>query len=317
MMNDITNQIEEVTIDELQKGLSEQFKEINESFLPQLKIKIKNFLNKVDNYYKSNASKWSPSIEGQKEFFEKKKEWIYKDFFEIQNLINLYLNQKIIMTYVFTDSDGNKEIRISENDVEHLKAIEGYNKKFAKLSYVVENEYKRLKNNIDNEGLDATAKEVERRYEKYKKIVLWNYRNKWSGYYFPTKGPINEAYVNFYVHEIQLLNSLEQNIATFILHRKYGAINADQTKGYAIGDVSLGGLQFAVKGLFGSPQGTIQVINALREIQNQGFTHQAFYSFIEKFTTKELEKNYEPQIKQIVGKALDDTILKIEKSLTK
>jgi hypothetical protein len=44
--------------------------------------------------------------------------------------------------------------------------------------------------------------EVERRYNEYKRRVLWYYPNEWKGYEFRTKGPINEAFVNFYVHNV-------------------------------------------------------------------------------------------------------------------
>ena len=54
-----------------------------------------------------------------------------------------------------------------------------------------------------------------------------------------------------------------------------GVIYADNANGFLIGDVSLGGLQFAVKGAFGSPQSFTMIINWLKKIKEQDFSFEA------------------------------------------
>jgi hypothetical protein len=68
-----------------------------------------------------------------------------------------------------------------------------------------------------------------------------------------TRGPINEAFVSFYINNIKFNSDLETNIDYFMLDPTMGAINADNMNGFLIGDVSGGKIQYAVKGEGGSP----------------------------------------------------------------
>ena len=226
------------------------------------------------------------------------------------------------MTYVHIDDDGRREIRISDNDISHLGITQGImwnGNPFYKLGYNVETHYQTLTNSLpkeDNDTLQQTAMEIENRYLSYKKRVLWYYPNTWKGYKFRTKGPINEAFVDLYVHNIQLRNSLEGNIDTFMLG-DHGAIKADATKGFLIGDVARDGVQYAVKGMFGSPQGTKDIIKAFRKIVDEDFSLTAFHQFLYKYTEEELQKNYSPQIQELSQRSVNAILRNIEKSLTK
>lgn len=235
---------------------------------------------------------------------ETKKNLLYSDFFEIQNLMNSLIGQRIVMTYVHVDENGRREIRVSENDISHLGISEGMSWKqqpFHKLTYDVANHYNILKNSLpqeENETLQQTAMEVEKRYLEHKKKILWFYPDIWKGFKLNSKGPINEAYVNLYIHNIKLLGTLEGNIDIFMLG-EYGAIRADSTKGFMIGDVSRDGIQYAVKGAFGSPQGITEVAKSLEKIQQEDFSRASYEAFIKHYTKEELDKEYQPHIKKL------------------
>ena len=118
-------------------------------------------------------------------------------------------------------------------------------------------------------------------------------------------GPINEAFVNNYIHEIKLGNSLEQNIDTYMLG-DYGAIKADATKGFMIGDVSKNGIQYAVKGEFGSPQGFTEIIKDLQQWNNLS-TKDTLKQLVQKYFINELNRDYKPQIKEMTTQTIKNT----------
>lgn len=314
---EIAEDVVSVSHEELAQSIDQELLG-NGSLLPIIKEKILHFLDTVEKY--ENNPKGIGTIGQQLTRLRNQKEFIYAEFFEIQNLINAFLGQRIVMTYVHVDDEGRREIRISDNDVSHLGITRGTmwnGNPFYKLGYNVESHYQTLKNSLpreDNEALQTTAMEVERRYMEHKKRVLWYYPNTWKGYQFRTKGPINEAFVDLYVHNIQLRNSLEGNIDTFMLG-DYGAIKADATKGFLIGDVSKDGVQYAVKGIFGSPQGTKDIIKAFRKIVDEDFSVASFHQFLYKYTEEELQKNYKPQITELSQRSVNAILRHIEKAV--
>ena len=292
----------------------------SKSLLPIIKQKIIHFLNTVEKY--ENTPKNIGTIGQYLTRLRNQKEFIYAEFFEIQNLINAFLGQRIVMTYVHVDDEGRREIRISDNDISHLGINQGImwnGNPFYKLGYDVQQQYSTLKNSLpmeDNLTLQETAMEVERRYLENKKRVMW-YWGRWKGYQLKTKGPINEAFVNMYVHNVILRKGLEGNIDTFMLDEQYGARNADATKGFLIGDVSKDGIQYAVKGQFGSPQGIKEITKEFKKLIAEDFSEEAFWNFINKYTYEELHKNYKPQIKEMSQRSINAVLRNIEKNLTK
>jgi hypothetical protein len=143
-----------------------------------IKQEIQKFLKKLEEY-ESLPSIGHASIGVASNLLKLKKEFIYKDFFNIQNLINEFLGQTIAMTYVHIDDSGRREIRISENNIEHLATTTGQRwpngPKYAKLSYVVNDHYQKLENSLpkeNNDQLQAAAMEVETRYREHNRKVL-------------------------------------------------------------------------------------------------------------------------------------------------
>lgn len=265
--------------------------------MQKIRTLIDSLIVNIESYQGQVKFITEKSIAATKQKLDLKKNLIYKDFFALQNLINLFIYQKVIMTYVHVDPiTGHRELRIFDNDIANLSVTEvnQYGKNYAKLSYDIQERYLQLKNSLpeeSNAGLQNTAAEVEARYAKYKGRILWQLNNDWIGYKLYNRGPINEAFTDFYLHEVQLKNGLNENIHQFMTSVKpQGVIYADNANGFLLGDISAGGLQFAVKGAYGSPQNFAAIVNWLKKIKEDNFSFQALKEFIERFTDVEKEK---------------------------
>lgn len=292
---------------EIKEKLDEYLKNFN------LYISIETHLGKIDKALKGLT------IFEQSKFLETQKELIYRNFFDLQNLINAYMGQMVILTYVHVDDNGRREVRLSDNTIDHLQAIHSWKNDSGplRLSYVVQNHYAKLQNSLSNKNndiLQKTAAEVEGRYMRYDRFVLWNYGG-WKGYKFESRGPINEAFVAIYVHNIKLSGMMEQDIDFFVLNPKFGAINADNAAGTLIGDVRKNGVQFAVKGDYASPQGFMDITKDFQELQ-KNFSAENLYKLIEKWTVEEEERAV-PQIKKMTEDTLNEYINKYEKTFKK
>ena len=299
----------------------EHFKELYEKIRKSSEILIKHFTI-FDNIQKKHNSKINKSMTMTLNLLEQKKILIYQEFFNLQNLINEFLSQEIKITAVYVDPiTGQREIRLMDNDIKNIQAVEktsvqGYN--YAKLEYDMNQHYENLKNALpddDNKGLQNTAMQVELRYNKYKKRILW-YKNQWKGYTMSTRGPINEAFVSFYINNIKFNSDLETNIDYFMLDPTMGAINADNMNGFLIGDVSGGKIQYAVKGEGGSPQKYTTIIKWLKILKDKQFSPQSFADFINRFTIEEKEKRIS-QVKELSQKSIDGLVRYHGEKLTK
>ena len=288
-----------ITLEEVNRAFHAEIDEFSQDLGPQfarIKVLIESLITNMEMY--QNKVKLLPekTIASIVHKLQLQKDLIYKDFFELQNLIGLWIYQKVIMTYVQVDPiTGRREIRLFDNDISQLEVTEVNNgRSYATLGYDVSERFQQLKNSLsdsENAGLQITAAEVEARYVKYNKRILWQLNNEWVGYKLYNRGPINEAFVAFYIKEVQLKNSLNENINQFMTNvDPQGVIYADNANGFLIGDVSLGGLQFAVKGAFGSPQNFTTIINWLKKIKEQDFSFEMLRKFIERFKYIEQEK---------------------------
>lgn len=304
-----------VVLEDLNKLYHEEIDNFNQNLnanMDEIIQLINNLIVNMEQYQimtkmMSNLS----SSESQIMKLEMKKDLIYNDFFKLQNLINAFAYQKVIMTYVQVDPvTGQRELRIFDNDIDHLvtETVQNYGKSYSKLSYDIGDHYLKLKNSLPdglNAGLQETAKQVTLRYEKYRKRILWKVNNEWYGYKLSNRGPINEAFTDFYLKEVQLQNSLNHNIDIFMRSvDPQGVIYADNANGFLIGDISIGGLQFAVKGAYGSPQNFTTIINWLKEIKANNFSQDAFIRFIQRFKEEERERATR-LVKPMLNKSID------------
>ena len=296
--------ITETNHDALVSSISDDLIGNKSKLLPLIRHKVKIFIKNAEEYEKLKSKEERSSTQIVIKNLTFQKDRLYKIFFEIQDLINAFLGQKVVMTYVHHVEGEKWEVRVFDNSVKHMDVVEGRSWKgpFYKLGYDGSEHYQLLKNSLsedDNEKLQRTALEVERRYSLYKKRILWYYPDDWRGYFMRNKGPMNEAFVNLFIHDIRLSGSLEKDINTFMLDEKYGAINADATRGFLIGDVRKGGIQYAVKGAFGSPQGIKEVLTEFKKWEKENLSEEGFYKIIDKFYGEELSKKYSSQIKEI------------------
>lgn len=311
--------ITEVTIEQLESTIEQLDNSILVDEIKRtadiLKTKVNEFdNNKLTNKYNKN----NLSPESIQDMLEYKINEIYRYFFALQNLILQYMNQKVVITYVHINSNGQREIRLIDNDIKHLAVEQGHN--FYKIGYDVQDNYMKLRNSLPdttNTKLQQVAKLAEDRYKQFKKVVWWKIRGqKWAGYQFYTKGPINEAFANFYINTRPGINyfrySLEKNLSIFITHPKFGAIQADYLNGFLLGDVTKGNIQFAVKGQFGSPQGFKQVVNFLNKIGDD-FNEKKLQQLIKYFT--KIPKNKTSQIKQLQQDEIEHIIQPILNNL--
>lgn len=64
-------------------------------------------------------------IQNKIQNYEHRKNLIYENLFKLQNFINAFLGQEIVMTYVHVDETGSRQIRIMDNDIGHLMVTTG------------------------------------------------------------------------------------------------------------------------------------------------------------------------------------------------
>lgn len=319
-MPDIEQMSEEfssITLEDVNQAFYQEIDEFSQdinSQMNRIKYLINSLIVNMELYQSQVKMLPEKTIAATMQKLQLKKDLIYKDFFELQNLINLFIYQKVIMTYVHVDPiTGQRELRIFDNDISQLevKTINNYGRSYAKLGYDIAERYQQLKNSLsdqENSGLQATAAEVEARYVKYKGRILWKINNEWVGYKLYNRGPINEAFTAFYLKEVQLNNSLGDNVHQFMTSvDPQGVIYADNANGFLIGDISLGGLQFAVKGAYGSPQNFTTIINWLKKIRDQNFSFESFQEFIQRFKEIEQEKATK-LVKPLTKRSIDSMI---------
>ena len=323
MISDKIEQIAETAVDALEQNLHEELQNIN---LDQLKTEILYTIKKLKIHielFEAESKKISATetTTALAQKLELKKELIYQTFFKLQNLINQYMGQKIILTYVHVDNNGQREIRLYDNTAENLEVQWGHSKfgkSYQKLGYEMHSHYTLLKNTLPeetNDNLQSTAKLVEERYNQTKKIVYWKIKGqKWSGYQFTNKGPINEAFVNFYINTKPNVNyfkySDEKNVMTYVTHPKYGAIAADTQNGFLVGDVAKNGIQYAVKGTFASPQNFKAVIKALDKL-DENISHTNLRKALKNFM-KDAKKKAHRLIRATTAESIEKIINELQ-----
>lgn len=333
------NVIEEavtVTTEQIEQALEAEinaYRDNENGLLLEIQELINQVIRNIQEYQVATKNSRSGSVLQKAQELELRKNLIYKDFFLLQNKINLFLHQKVVITYVHVDPiTGKREIRLVDNDIEHLQVAEmktPWGSTYAKLHYDINSHYQQLLNSLpreENETLQETALQVELRWQKFKKQIIWRHKedDRPVGYILYNRGPINEAFVDFYIRNVRLKSSLNNNIHDFMVSvDPKGVIQADNANGFLIGDTSLNRVQYAVKGLGGSPQNFTLIIKELKKIKESGFSMSSFYRFIERFTELEKEKatslvkkQTEESVQAMIKKYGDELFKPLEKSLT-
>lgn len=328
-MDNINYQADTTTIEKLAK---EAFDGQNRNIAKNYALNIEK-VKKLTNELILEYEKWSQIEKKAKNYTIElqiiAKKYFVKNFFskfvELQNLLNKINNQKVLITYVHVDEQGKREIRIADNTINNIVTRTGTKQwtgaTYAKTEYLMKSHYNILRNSLsedENKGLQETAQEVSRRQERDRKHrVFWQHKDQWYGYRIFNKGPINEAFASFFIENIKLQGDLESRIHTFMLSKSpQGVVWADNANGFFMGDLHKGGLQFAVKGKGGSIQGTKRVIEALKKLQAENFSFDAYQSFVDIFTRIEQEKAT-PLVAQMSKKSIEASVRAYYKKIEK
>lgn len=263
-------QIANITVEEFNKQIASQLEDINKNEYEQIE-NINTLIKRLQNkLYISKQGKHRVLRHNQ--YSEK---LVYKTFFELQNAINEYLGQKIVITYVHVDKNNKREIKILDNTYDLLTSAGKYKSNLNKIGTILINQQIEEENNF--KAFENTVTLAEERYKKSRQknggIIYWWTNRQLSGYYLSNKGAINEAYVNFYLHLQNLKGYFsnekdkEKQLEKFVTNTKYGVITADSENGFVIGDISTKNIQYAIKGENAEPQGYAEVFKNLEQIQ--------------------------------------------------
>lgn len=260
-------------------------------------LAMNKFETAYSNYYalvlarrKAKALSQTDSAQALKLKIEAEQSEVYKQFFQFQNIFNEYFNQKITM--VFVDLEKH-QLTVADNDLSHV-----IQNQFGSLEYQINEASAALLKNFeyDSSRLDVTSDSVYQRWEAAKRElkrsvglpIIWKIGpNEYDGRKVNNKGTIAEAYANFYLNSVELPSTnLEQNVGTFVVNEEYGMASVDNTLGFAIGDISRGGInQYAVKSNRAGLMGMHRVYQYVKKIKAElgtGDDHALVKALMEK-----------------------------------
>ena len=123
--NEVSNKYASVIVDDVNKKFHEDIELFSQNFnhyFQQICILIDKLILNIETYEAQvKALSGIDSVVVSIQKLKLKKDLIYKDFFELQNLMNLLVYQKVVMTYVHVDPvNGKREIRLFDNNIDHL-----------------------------------------------------------------------------------------------------------------------------------------------------------------------------------------------------
>lgn len=269
---------------------------------------------------------------------------IYKASLAFQDLLNGVIGQEMVITYLASNKSkvgvfniplkeafkqGLLNIDITSKTYEISMRFKGSISKLEKLAIDVDNVISKMEAGISKEQvgiLDATYKEVARRFRNYKGvnkkgkqvgIVLWHPTNKWYKMTPSSMGDINEAYVAYYLQAKNypsLTGSMEQNIDTFM---KLVA-EVDSAAGLMLGDISneLTGIEYAVKSTGASTLSLKQIEELANEIVKSKITKQDLKQLKITDAQKGSLRNFiEPVLKEEIRDTLNTFIKDVQKQI--
>ena len=330
-------QREEKNIENLQTALDIQKKYVKEQ--------IKNFNSKAE--LKSSKT----YIEQRERIKQEQKNQstresilnIYKASLAFQDLVNGYIGQEMVITYVATTkskvgvfniplreafAQGLLNIDITSKTYDISMRFKGSFSKLEKLANDVSNAIEKMEAGIPQDQvnvLDNTYKEIVRRFKAYKGenkngkqvgIILWKPTSKWYKMTPSSLGDINEAYTAYYLQAKDyppLTGSLEQTIDTFMQL----VADVDSAAGMLLGDISneVMGLEYAVKSAGASTLSIKQIKDLANEIVNSRITKSDLKNLKSADAQKGTLRNFiEELTKEEVSKNLKSVIDSINKS---
>ena len=215
---------------------------------------------------------------------------LYEESMNFQQVLNNFLGQKVVMVFVFENTDGQPELyEITSEDV--LKYdYSSSNTLIARYrgdNDALNNAMKKLQLTVDwnfnLSGLKATYVETLYRYRCSRKvnrrIVLWqNPYETWHAMKVSAEGDINEAYAAIVIlnrKDPSFNNDIEINIEQFLNE----VAQVDNVSGLLQGDVTNGNIEYGIKSTGASTLSLKQIIKIAYQIVND-----------ENFNKEKLEK---------------------------
>lgn len=305
LLDEMTKTVEKTgdqIIDEQGRIFSEQIKKYAKEFLDIIKKdneQLKNYENSLKN--QQNAIKGIQQARTNSTYewrilIENRHLMTKKDFYremitaalKFQTQLNELLNQKVELVYVYQDEKNNPVLYTI--DQKSLSAALDYQKNKGKisgrfrqdhnnfLSYLNNLTKYELFENFNIEYFNYTYKEVIWRFnyghKKNTDLIMWlnpehgYHQTKWLKAMVNKQGDIKEAYASVVldrsINSIKTFNDekLDNNVHSFMQE----VAKVDSESGLLKGDVTVGQIEYAIKGVSASTLGLQQIIKVAQDI---------------------------------------------------
>lgn len=252
---------------------------------------------------------------------------IYEASFRFQEKVNAFLEQEIVMTFVYDGAEGPELYRIRSEDLLSYDYSSGG--KLSARYRVTQNMLsdtsvlEKLKTasekmNFNEAGLKTTYREVLERYRISKthnrRVVLWNIDDDWQGMTVSSEGDIQEAYAGFV-----LLNKSYPSFNDImeIMVRDYmvnGVANVDNISGLLQGDVTMGQYEYGIKSAGASVLGLKQMRDLAELIMKDSFSKEKLLQHKDRLAQKGVRRN---KMQQYVEEKYNDIIQDFTKDIAK
>ena len=231
---------------------------------------------------------------------------------QFQRALNRFLNQNIKVLYVYSNAKS-KEIKLfelSENEEENWLKLDKWRNTWRfspnkqQLSHptnVTSTQSTELNNTYFNvlQRARISRRKFNRLGRSNMLFVLWKMNNRWKHMQVSSEGDINEAYAAFYLNkQFSLFGAkIENNINTYMTHKKYGVSMVDNISGLLQGDVTVEGepnISYAIKSKNASLLGDVDIISIaliLKEMPVEKITTDILQSFKSKLAENPAYRN--------------------------
>lgn len=231
---------------------------------------------------------------------------------QFQRVLNRFLNQNIKVLYVYSNAKS-KEIKLfelSENEEENWLKLDKWRNTWRfspnkqQLSHptnVTSTQSTELNNTYFNvlQRARISRRKFNRLGRSNMLFVLWKMNNRWKHMQVSSEGDINEAYAAFYLNkQFSLFGAkIENNINTYMTHKKYGVSMVDNISGLLQGDVTVEGepnISYAIKSKNASLLGDVDIISIaliLKEMPVEKITTDILQSFKSKLAENPVYRN--------------------------
>lgn len=225
---------------------------------------------------------------------------VYDKGFMLQEILNAFLNQQVETVVVWVGKAGIPETHILNKppelymdiDSKTGKSLMRYRTSVTSLrrdSQSLESqltEAERKDANFDIDKLQNAYQRIKNRYDTYKvrgggSYVLWLNPNKhpaWHGAFVSSFGSVNEAYAAAFLNrQFNPVDTPEDDIEILM----NGVLSVTNLAGALEGDISLNGIEYAVKSKGASTLSLNQLLILADEIINKDFSQSGLQKFLE------------------------------------